>query len=94
MSVRFCIAVFLLVAAPSAIPAQTIRGDLVGAATAQPIAYALVLLVDSAGHERARTLSDAAGQFVLLAPSPGTYRVRILRIGFKSFESPDAARGG
>src|SRR5207247_451285 len=23
-----------------------------------------------------------------LAPSPGTYRVRILRIGFKSFESP------
>lgn len=59
-----------------------------GAATNQPIDYGLILLVDSAGHERARTLSDAAGQFVLIAPSPGTYRVRILRIGFKSFESP------
>ena len=68
--------------------AQTVHGELVGAATAQPIAYALVLLVDSSGHERARTLSDPAGQFVLLAPSPGTYRIRILRIGFKSFESP------
>ena len=56
--------------------------------TAQPVAYALLLLVDSTGHERARTLSDGSGQFVLLAPGPGTYRVRVLRIGYQSVESP------
>ena len=82
------LAVAVLAIAAANLPAQTIRGELVGAITSQPVTYALVLLVDAAGHERARTLSDAAGQFVLLAPSPGTYRVRILRIGFKSFESP------
>ena len=74
--------------AGTALSAQTLRGELVGAVTAQPVAYALLLLVDSTGHERARMLSDGSGQFVLVAPSPGTYRVRILRIGYKSFASP------
>jgi len=55
--------------------------------TAQPVAYALLLLVDSTGHERVRALSDGSGQFVLVAPAPGIYRVRVLRIGYPSFES-------
>jgi hypothetical protein len=68
--------------------AQTVRGELVGAVTGQPVTYALLLLIDSTEREQARTFSDGLGQFVLLAPSPGTYRVRVLRIGYQRFESP------
>jgi carboxypeptidase family protein len=72
----------------TSLSAQTLLGELAGAVTGQPVAYALLLLVDSTGHERVRTLSDGVGHFVLVAPAPGTYRVRVLRIGYRSFESP------
>ena len=88
LAVRIGHSLLLCAFAAPALTAQTLRGDLVGAVSGQPVGYALLLLVDSTGRERVRTLSDGSGQFVLAAPSPGTYRVRVLRIGYQSFESP------
>ena len=38
-----------------------------------------------------RAITDAAGQFVLQAPAPGTYRIRSKRIGFRPFVSAPLA---
>ncbi len=47
-----------------------------------PVAGALVVLVDDAGEEVASVVSTAAGAWVLRAPSPGEWTVRVERIGF------------
>ncbi len=59
-----------------------------GGTTGRPIGYGLVLLVDTAGRERARSVTDAAGHFVLEAPEAGLYRLRALRIGYRGWASP------
>lgn len=75
------VAVSLLVAAP--IAAQGVRGTLVEQASRQPIAGAVVFLVDATSGVVARDLTSESGAYRLPAPRPGIYRVRTLRIGFK-----------
>jgi hypothetical protein len=77
-----CLAV--LAGAPAA--AQVARGTVVDD-QGLPVRTALVLLLDGEGKERAATLTDTAGAFVVRAPSPGRYRLRVERIGYRT---PDA----
>jgi hypothetical protein len=74
----------------SAIPlrAQGIRGRLLEATAEVPVVGSLVVLEDSAGKRVAQTVSGTEGRFVLRAPSPGHYLLRVLRIGYFPFESP------
>jgi hypothetical protein len=51
------------------------------------VAAGIVSLVDSAGIERARTLTDANGRFIVRAPASGIFRLRTLIVGFEGWES-------
>src|SRR5260370_9980981 len=75
----------------AALAAQTIRGQLVDSVSRAPLSGAFLTLVDSSGSERARAITDVAGQFTLSAPEPGTYRLRSKRIGFRPYFSPALA---
>src|SRR5260370_30564892 len=72
----------------AALAAQTIRGQFGDSVTRAPLSGAFLTLVDSGGSERARAITDVAGQFTLTAPEPGTYRLRSKRIGFRPYFSP------
>src|SRR5687768_3653990 len=89
MSRRFSlIALVASVVAASALQAQTVRGTVVDSATAQPLASVSVELADSTSQVVARASTDEAGSYMLQAPAPGAYRLRVQRIGYQPFESP------
>ena len=67
--------------------AQAIRTTLRGARLGEPVAGALVLLTDSLGHELGRILTDESGR-VRFDIAPGSYRLRVLRIGLSRWDSP------
>ena len=67
--------------------AQTVRGTVTRSIDQSAIRGAVVLLLDERSAVRARTLSTVQGVFVLRAPSPGTYRIQTLRIGFRPYTS-------
>ena len=68
--------------------AQELSGRILASTDSSSVAGALVLLVDSTGREVGRTLSTPTGGFGFKAPAPGTYQVRVLRIGYASWRSP------
>lgn len=67
--------------------AQTVRGAIVARGTREPVNGGIVALLDSAGRALAATMADDSGRYVLKAPSGGAYRVRVERVGFRSFLS-------
>ncbi|MEO5568124.1 MAG: carboxypeptidase-like regulatory domain-containing protein [Gemmatimonadaceae bacterium] len=76
------VAVWLHTTAQQAL-AQTIRGTVVDDAD-RALTGVVVLLLDPAAREVARVLSNERGEFRLAVPRPGSYRIRTLRIGFRS----------
>jgi hypothetical protein len=86
-----------LIATAGAAPAvaQQVRGRLMLASDSSAVSDALVLLLDRQRSEVARTASTASGGFLLVAPAPGTYWLRVQRIGFQAWEtnSPELASG-
>jgi hypothetical protein len=81
--IQFVVAVAL--ATPGA--AQTVRGELVEEQTHTSMAGAFALLLDTAGVEQARAMTDALGQFTLRAPREGRYRLRAVAVGRASWTS-------
>lgn len=77
----------LLVAAARSTQAQTVRGQLTDSISRAPLSGAFLTLVDEHGAERARAITNPAGEFVLTAPAAGTYRIRSKRIGFRPYVS-------
>lgn len=86
----------LCLSAPGApLVAQTVRGTVVEAHTSVPVAGAIVTLVEDGAGDRGATLTDERGGFVLSAPEPGAYRVRVERIGVRTVTtSPAELRAG
>ena len=76
-----------LISAPRELPAQAVRGIVIDSVSRMPVGSGFVVLLDSSGFEVARSLSDRDGRFSLRAPSPGLYRLRSERIGFRAFLS-------
>lgn len=72
--------------------AQSVAGQLTDPSNAA-VAEAIVSLVDSAGGEVARTGTSSSGRFRLSARVPGTYRVRVFRIGHGVWTSSPLALG-
>ena len=62
--------------------AQTLRGRVVEAVTHDAIEGAAVQLIDPADMTVASGLTGASGTFVLSAPRPGSYRLRVASIGY------------
>ena len=63
--------------------AQTLRGVVVDAAQ-RPVTGVVVLMLDSASIVVARALSGERGDFRVAAARPGAYRLRTMRIGYRS----------
>jgi hypothetical protein len=62
--------------------AQTVGGRVVsGDRDPQPVAGALVILLDSTGVAHRAVLTDALGRYVLSAPAPGSYMLQVRRAG-------------
>jgi Carboxypeptidase regulatory-like domain len=74
------VALALLLAGPLA--AQQLRGRIVDAHTGAGINAALAELRDSAGRSLGITLASPSGGFVLTAPVPGWYFLRVAAIGY------------
>ncbi len=77
----------LLLCAPAA-GAQTVRGTVVDAESGQPVAGAVVVLLDQQGRRHGAVLSGAAGEYQLRAPHAGGYVLRAERVGYQSITSP------
>ena len=78
----------LLVCAALPASAQTVRGLLTDSISRSPLPGAFLTLVDDKGVERARVMTNQAGEFVVTAPGAGSYRMRSKRIGFRPWVSP------
>ncbi len=78
----------LALALTSGLEAQTVRGLMTDSILRTPLSGAFLTLVDEGGVERARAITDQAGRYTLTAPTPGTYRLRSKRIGFRPYVSP------
>ncbi len=68
---------------------QAIRGVVVDA-TDRPVSGVVLVLIDNASTVSARALSDEHGEFRLIGPGAGVYRIRTTHIGFRPFLSAPA----
>ena len=68
-------------------PGARLTGILVSEGDGAPVDGAVVSLVDGDDVVAWETLSNAGGAFSLPLPPPGTYRVRVSRIGYESLIS-------
>jgi len=87
---RLVVLAAALVLAPP-LAAQAVVGRVVEEGSGAPVADTPVSLVDSAGRAVAAARTRADGGFMLAAPAPGTYRVRVERPGRAAAESEAVA---
>ncbi len=66
----------------SSVNAQGIIGRVLNEGNGEAVVAADVQLIDLKGLVRARSVSDTAGHFRLVAPVPGAYTVRVNSIGY------------
>ena len=78
----------VVAAYPSDPHAPRLVGQTLDADTQRPMACAMLALEDSAGNTVARDRSGAEGNFMLQAPRPGTYRVRVETRGWAPAYGP------
>src|SRR5688572_2253709 len=78
----------LLLAAPAEARAQRLTGSVADATSREPVALALIALVDSAGRVLQQVLTNEAGRFVVTPAGAGRVRLRIERIGYTSAYEP------
>jgi hypothetical protein len=72
----------------SSLAGQQVLGQAVRDTDGTPILEALIILLDDREQERARAVTSPSGMFELRAPGAGRYRLRVLRIGQRSWETP------
>ena len=66
---------------PTLLVGQSVTGMVLESEQGSPLPGTFVLLLDEEGTELARTLTTQAGTYRLGVPGPGSYRVRVQRIG-------------
>ncbi len=88
----FAVAITWSLASASSLHAQVVRGTVVDAAQ-RPVAGVVVALLDSTQSVVARALTDDAGEYRVLAPRAGTYRLRTLRVGYQPTQSATQVLG-
>lgn len=64
-----------------------VEGTLIDRVNREPIGGALVTLVDGGGGEWSSAVTGDGGRFVLAAPEPGGYRIRVERLGYRVWTS-------
>lgn len=84
-----CMIVVLILGTADLLSAQAVRGRLLDASSAEPVAGALIVLLDADGAEVTSTVTSARGTYLLRAPGAGVFRLRAERIGFQNSLSND-----
>jgi hypothetical protein len=74
-------------ARPYAAEAQTLAGRILESTSGAAVRGALTRLIDANGTPVGTALTDSAGRYFVRAPTPGTYTLRIERIGYSTFRS-------
>jgi len=87
LRIPLALALILGVAGAGPLPGQTVRGLLVEKGSGDPVGAAFVALLDAGGRQVAGALSDSAGRYVVRAPAPGRYTLRVDRLGLHSTRS-------
>lgn len=67
---------------PSGLRGQSVIGTVVDDVASTRVSAVRVMLLDSSNVAVARAESDSTGQFLLIAPRIGTYRVHAARVGY------------
>lgn len=67
---------------------QTIQGRVLDQENQEPVATALVRLLDDAGEVRRVSAADSLGAFTIRAHAPGTFRLEVERIGYELLSTP------
>lgn len=81
------IALTLWVGGAAGLGAQVVRGTVVEEESRRKVAGALVQLLAAGDSIRASAVTGENARFVLSQVSPGTYRLRMLRIGYRAWTS-------
>ncbi len=82
------VALFCLGAAlvwPALASGQSVAGTVLDMDQGLPLPGTFLLLLDEAGNERGRALTTQTGTYLLRAPGPGSYQIRVQRIGVSDF---------
>ncbi len=66
---------------PTLAAGQSVAGTVLDMGQGLPLPGTFLLLLDEAGNERGRTLTTQSGTYLLRAPGPGSYQIRVQRIG-------------
>ncbi|MEO7358833.1 MAG: carboxypeptidase-like regulatory domain-containing protein, partial [Gemmatimonadaceae bacterium] len=77
----------LLFAVPAHLRAQALRGRVVFASDNAPLVGSIVQARRADGTVAASVLTSETGIFAFTGLAPGTYLVRVLRIGFRAFDA-------
>jgi hypothetical protein len=81
------IAAVLFTSLASTAAAQAVRGQVRESGTGAPVQAAMIVLLDEQGEQQARVFSDVGGRFLMRAPAPGRYQLRMELIGFRNAET-------
>ena len=73
-----------LLLAPAALASQTVHGQVRESGSNTPVRGSFVVLLDETGRRRVGLLTDSAGRYVIRAPAPGAYRLRVETLGYES----------
>ena len=87
------LALSVLILAPAALAAQTVAGRVVEAGSGAPVAGAFVVVLDDAGGRVGAGLTGDDGRFTFVATRPGSYRLRVQRIGYQGVTTEPVAVG-
>jgi hypothetical protein len=83
--VSAALAALLFALLPSRVSAQGLHGVVRDSATQQPVAGAVVMVLDASGVVLGRNITDEAGLYRVAAPAAAT-QARVVRIGFQPRE--------
>jgi hypothetical protein len=89
-TLRLCLAASLTIvlsgaAAPAA--AQLVSGKVMEEGTDRPVAGASIELMDTTGLRRGAAVADTGGEFRIMVPQPGEYRLRVTHIAYRTTET-------
>ena len=83
MTRRFTILTTVVVLLAPEAQGQLVRGTAREAESGRAIESGVITLVDTSGAVIRAVLTDSLGEFGVRAPSPGAYRLRFERLGFR-----------
>lgn len=81
------LATIALLAGRTPAAAQLVTGTVLDESTEQGIAGATIELTDTLGASRGSAVADTAGEFRIVVPQPGYYRLRVSHIAYASTET-------